>query len=82
MRKLLFKILKSIAVKFRKRSYADAVAIADKLHGKTGQKVLVFFSKGEFKAVTKQAIRDGKKRGFFKGLDYSAIEKRALYVKG
>lgn len=82
MKKLLKRILVAIGLQAKKRSYAQAVATADRLHAKTRQKCLVFFAKGEFKVVTKSAIRSGKKNGYFKGLNYADIEKRALYAKG
>lgn len=79
---LLKKLFVAIGLKAKKRSYADAVAIADKTHAKTKQKCLVFYWNGEFRMITKRGIRNGKKNGYFKGLSYAEIEKRALYAKG
>lgn len=79
---LLKKLFVAIGLKAKKRSFDDAVKTADKLHLKTKQKCLVFFSKGEFKVVTKKQLRSGKREGYFKGLSYAEIEKRALYAKG
>ena len=82
MRKLIIKLLTKIGLRFKKRSYHDAVKKADDLYKKTGQKCMVFYTGGEFKVVTKQSIRSGKRKGYFKGLDYAEIEKRAMYVAG
>jgi hypothetical protein len=79
---LLKKILVAIGLKAKKRSYDEAVKLADKMHAKTKQKCLVFYQGGSFMMITKRGIRNGKKNGYFRGLSYADIEKRALYAKG
>lgn len=79
--KLFIKLVLGVAVMFRKRSFREAIARAEEIRKETRQKCLIFFTKGEFKVVTKRQIRDGKRNGYFKGLSYADIEKRALYVK-
>jgi hypothetical protein len=82
LRNILKRVLKVIGVKARKRDFAEAVKTADALHKRTNQKCLVFYTGGEFRVVTKKQLRDGKKIGYFKGMEYSDIERRAMYVAG
>jgi hypothetical protein len=75
-------ILLRVGVRFRIKSYKDAVVEAEKLHAKTKQKVLVFYSGSDFRMVTKKTIRQGKRNGYFNGESYADIERRAIFCKG
>lgn len=65
---------------FRYRSYRKAVKEANRLRAKDFKKYLVIFLNGEFTAMSKQRIKELKKKGAFrKDLNVKQIESRAVY---
>lgn len=79
IRRILFRILKRIAIRSRLKGFELAKAEANRIHGKSGKKCLVFYTGKEFKVLTKEQIRNGKRTGLFKNMNYEQIEKRAVY---
>lgn len=66
---------------FHTLSYRRAVKKADKMRSKTFKKFFVISVKGNFKAVSKQRMKELYKNGAFKkGLNFREIEKRVLYT--
>ena len=80
MKQLYSRLLASIQLWARKRSYRIAKSQADKEHAATGRKVFVVLYKGEFIALTKKRLKLMRKASIIHNQTLKHIENIAVYT--
>lgn len=77
LKKLLFRFLFGVQRRARRKSLKQAIAKAKKITLETNKKVLIYFARGEYMAMTKQEMKARWKDKQFIGYTVQEVEKFA-----